>query len=315
MVLYNSIEIGRRLLEAKEIVAYGEWGKWLKESVDYSQSTANNLMRIFEEYGADQITFLNDNAKSQALGNLSYTQAVALMGIPSEDREVFIAQNNIDDMSTRELHQAIKDKEKAEKEKADAILITKKLQEELEKERDEKFQVESKYWTSDKVLRDTQMKYQTSELNLQKEREDSKKSVKKILQLEKSISEAQDSGSSEEVEKLKTSLAEAENQLNTSEVKLQDLEKQLQEKPVDVTETIVEKIPDEVERELQELRQKISQNNGQSAVKFKVYFDELVKNFKNLLGTLEEIKATDSETYNKYKTAVSGLIDKMGERL
>jgi hypothetical protein len=259
MVLYNSIEIGRRLLEAKEIVAYGEWGKWLKESVDYSQSTANNLMRIFEEYGADQITFLNDNAKSQALGNLSYTQAVALMGIPSEDREVFIAQNNIDDMSTRELHQAIKDKEKAEKEKADAILITKKLQEELEKERDEKFQVESKYWTSDKVLRDTQMKYQTSELNLQKEREDSKKSVKKILQLEKSISEAQDSGSSEEVEKLKTSLAEAENQLNTSEVKLQDLEKQLQEKPVDVTETIVEKIPDEVERELQELRQKISQ--------------------------------------------------------
>ena len=52
MVLCNSIEIGRRLVEAKEMLPHGEWGKWLETSVDYSQSTANNLMRIFEEYGA-----------------------------------------------------------------------------------------------------------------------------------------------------------------------------------------------------------------------------------------------------------------------
>src|SRR5690606_12544295 len=78
-VLFNAIEIGRRLVEAKQYVSHGEWGKWLEESVELKQSTANNLMRIFEEYGSDQLALFGDNAKSQALGNLSYTQAVALL--------------------------------------------------------------------------------------------------------------------------------------------------------------------------------------------------------------------------------------------
>jgi len=69
------------------MVEHGQWGNWLKDSVDYSQSTANNLMRIFEEYGSNQIALFGNNANSQALGNLSYTQAVALLGIPAEDRE------------------------------------------------------------------------------------------------------------------------------------------------------------------------------------------------------------------------------------
>jgi len=78
-VLFNSIEIGKRLAEAKIMLGHGEWGGWLKSYVDYSQSTANNLMRIFTDYGSSQITLFCDNAKSQALGNLSYTQAVALL--------------------------------------------------------------------------------------------------------------------------------------------------------------------------------------------------------------------------------------------
>ena len=109
MVLFNSIEIGRRLTEAKIMIEHGEWGEWLEKYVDYSQRTASNLMRIFVEYGSSQISLFCDNAKSQALANLNYTQAVALMGIPQEDREAFIQERDIDGMSTRELQAAIKD--------------------------------------------------------------------------------------------------------------------------------------------------------------------------------------------------------------
>lgn len=45
VVLFNSIEIGRRLTEAKAMVKRGTWGTWLKERVDYSQRTANNFGR------------------------------------------------------------------------------------------------------------------------------------------------------------------------------------------------------------------------------------------------------------------------------
>lgn len=144
VVLYNSIEIGRKLVEAKEVVPHGEWGNWLEEAVDYSKSTANNLMKIFEEYGSDQITLLDDNLKSQAFGNLNYSQAVLLLGLPSDDREKFVEENKVDEMSTRELKKAIDDLKKANKEKDNAL-----------KERDEAIEKLSALEESNRILEET----------------------------------------------------------------------------------------------------------------------------------------------------------------
>lgn len=69
MVLGYAIEIGRKLVEAKAMLPYGQWGQWLKEEVEFSQSSAQNFMRIFEEYGAKQVSLFGD-AESQTLGNL-----------------------------------------------------------------------------------------------------------------------------------------------------------------------------------------------------------------------------------------------------
>lgn len=144
VILYNSIEIGRKLVEAKELVPHGEWGNWLEEAVDYSKSTANNLMKIFEEYGSNQITLLDDNLKSQAFGNLNYSQAVLLLGLPSEDREKFVEDNKVDEMSTRELKKAIADLKKANKEKDNAL-----------KERDEAIEKLSALEESNRILEET----------------------------------------------------------------------------------------------------------------------------------------------------------------
>lgn len=42
----NMIQLGQELLKAKEKVPHGEWGEWLREKVDFSQRSANQLMRI-----------------------------------------------------------------------------------------------------------------------------------------------------------------------------------------------------------------------------------------------------------------------------
>lgn len=144
VVLYNSIEIGRKLVEAKELVPHGEWGNWLEEAVDYSKSTANNLMKIFEEYGSNQITLLDDNLKSQAFGNLNYSQAVLLLGLPSDEREKFVEDNKVDEMSTRELKKAIADLKKANKEKDNAL-----------KERDEAIEKLNALEESNRILEET----------------------------------------------------------------------------------------------------------------------------------------------------------------
>ncbi|WP_018212352.1 DUF3102 domain-containing protein [Desulfitobacterium hafniense] len=109
MLLKNAIEVGRRLKEAKELLNHGEWLKWLKESVNYSKSTAENLMNLYKEYGPKLLSLSDDDLNSQALGNLTYTQAVLLLGLPEEEREEFVAQNDLDSMTTRQLSQTVKE--------------------------------------------------------------------------------------------------------------------------------------------------------------------------------------------------------------
>lgn len=65
MLLKNAIEVGRRLKEAKELLNHGEWLKWLKESVNYSKSTAENLMNLYKEYGPKLLSLADDDLNSQ----------------------------------------------------------------------------------------------------------------------------------------------------------------------------------------------------------------------------------------------------------
>jgi chromosome segregation ATPase len=308
MVLYNSIEIGRRLTEAKELISHGEWGKWLERSVSYSQSTAQNLMRIFNEYGADQITLLGDNAKSQALGNLSYTQAVALLGIPQEEREQFIEEHDIDSMSTRELQQAVKEKEEAIKENE---RLKEKLESAISKAQEaynvnrklieDKKKAEEEAKLSDNVLREEQENVRVLQMALKKHKEDSNTVIMKLQStisgLNEQLSRAQDSGDADEVNRLQDSLNQAENELEDSKKRIEELENQLKEKPVEAAVTI-QNVPD-----------------NKSILKYSIIFDDLVKKFGELLGALAEIKESNEESYAKYKNATSTLINKMSARL
>lgn len=255
IVLRSAIEIGNRLNEAKELVAHGEWGPWLEANVHYSQSTANNFMRIAEEYGSNY----------QAIENLTYTKALALLGVPADEREQFAQDNDVENMSARELQQTIKEKKQLEKE-------IKKIQQAAEKDRKEREALE-----------------------------------KQVIELQDKLFDAEIDGNAEEAKRLQKELSDAQN-------KVKKLEAELKAKPIDVP-AIVEKIPEEIERELEELRQKAVQPGSESTVKFKVQFEALAAGFGDLLGTLTEIQTADPETHEKYKGAVLGLIGKMSQTL
>lgn len=274
IMLQASIEIGRRLTEAKALVAHGEWGGWLEKSVDYSKSTANNLMRIYEEYGDKQISFFG-GSNLQALGDLNYTQAVALLGIPADEREQFVEEHDLGSMSTRELQQAIKERDAAVKER--------------DKARQAVSGLDSKYTATAEQLRESR---------------EAEKRLQEALDQERK--RAKETGESDERAK------QLEAQLKEAQQKVKHLEEEAR-KPITVEPAIVEKVPVEVERELGELRAK--QQQSEAVLKFRVHFDGLVGGFQALLTTLAEIRETSAEDYEKYRGAVSGLIGKMQERL
>lgn len=132
MVLNASIEVGRRLTEAKAKLPHGRWGEYLKNEVGYSPSQAQNLMRVFREYGSDQQSLFGGEAKSKTFGRLTFSQALSLLVIPDEDeREKFVLENDVEHMSVRELNEALKARDEAEERAAAAIEDAKDIRREV----------------------------------------------------------------------------------------------------------------------------------------------------------------------------------------
>lgn len=112
-MLHDAIEIGRRMVEAKEQLPHGEFGPWIKANTGYSTSKANDYMRIFREYGSPQGSLFGAEVNCQTYGNLNYSQALALLSVPTEEREEFVLEHHAEDMSIRELKQAIRERDEA----------------------------------------------------------------------------------------------------------------------------------------------------------------------------------------------------------
>ena len=107
----SCIEIGRLLLEAKGLVPHGEWGKWLAENVDYSESTANNLMRCFKEFGSEQIDIFTGVSDADFFSVLNQSQMLEVIALPKEQRRDFVEAHREEiesgEMSTRKMREEI----------------------------------------------------------------------------------------------------------------------------------------------------------------------------------------------------------------
>ena len=113
MTVYLGVEIGRRLVEAKQMLPHGAWGDWVKQETEFSQSTANRFMRVFEEYGEEQIGIFGAVENSSTLQNLSISNALRLLAVPKEEREEFAAEVDAEHISARELEQVIRERDEA----------------------------------------------------------------------------------------------------------------------------------------------------------------------------------------------------------
>lgn len=113
MAIMCVIEIGRRLVEAKEMLQHGEWGEWLKNEVEFSQSKANKYMQIFRKFGSTQVSLFGAELNSDSYTNLNYNQALKLLAVPDEEVEEFVKDNNVSELSTRELDKLIKERDAA----------------------------------------------------------------------------------------------------------------------------------------------------------------------------------------------------------
>ncbi|ASS66393.1 MULTISPECIES: DUF3102 domain-containing protein [unclassified Paenibacillus] len=275
--LQGAIQIGLRLTEAKALVGHGEWGDWLKANVNYSQSTANNFMRVATEY----------EASGQALANLSYTQAVALLAVPAEEREEFVEQNQASEMSSRELQAAIKAKQEAEK----AL-----------KEKEEQLAAEQLARQEEEGMRSALYAKYEEEQELRKRQEE------QIRELEQQSQQAQTSGDDKALKQLKADLRKAEKAASASEKRIADLQAELDQKAQDgqteaevkiaaeverIKAELVEqarKREDEVAKQLADVQEQLRKNNNVAGIKIKMHFEAMLADAQLLLQSLGELE-------------------------
>jgi len=149
IMLASSIEIGKRLTEAKDMIDHGAWGKWLQDNVNYSERTAQNLMRVYDQYGdkfgMTEMDSLFASGAPNVFEELSYTQALALLSLPTDaEREEFVKENDVASMSTRELQEAIKARKEAEDRAMDAEKRAWEAKEKLRQAENRALQAEDK---------------------------------------------------------------------------------------------------------------------------------------------------------------------------
>lgn len=306
-----AIEIGERLLEAKELVPHGEWGNWLKKNVNYSQSTANNFMRLYKEYGNDRGSLFTTLTNSQTIMNLDVSKALALTVLPPEEREEFVSEHDVESMSTRDLKEALQE--------------NKELKQQLEE-------------------KERQITQSASQLDIaiserQRMQDKLNESVNRNAGYEKSLQLKIDAAKRLEVEK-----KAAEEKQKESEKKAQELQRKMEElksrKP-EVDQQVIGELRAEAEKEaerrfaqeIEKLRaekEKAEQRAAEAEEKNRqlqskanseqskelIVFDEKFKSFQDSYNQINQLIAKmEGPTADKVRGAVRKLLSVMEQKL
>lgn len=123
-LLDTGIQIGYRLQIAKEKVSGESFAEWVERETEFSKSSAYRFIQLYESYGKDQGSVFGIENAFPMLGKVSISNALRLLAVPEEERESFAAEVDAEHISARELDEAIKAREKAERlrEEADELV-------------------------------------------------------------------------------------------------------------------------------------------------------------------------------------------------
>ena len=300
--LRGAIEIGRRLREAKSLIAYGQWGKWLQENVDYSERTAQNLMNIADEYGRRQ---------SAALEDISVTQAILLLGLPAGEREAFAAENDMDAMSTRELKEQIDRLKKEAQERQGTIdqLLSQAAA------RPDTIEIPPPDYERIKAqLEESQRARNAAEDALRAARLDAEENRRRLREAETRAESAEDAAaasreSAGEIDKLKKKLADAENRAAAlkKEAAAQEANHQAALAEAQKAEA------GEGGREMEALREQVRQTMAQSAAR--AAYDGLRDAYDRLKTVLEEMEGKEAALARSFRAAFGKALHIMAEEV
>ncbi|MCR5175796.1 MAG: DUF3102 domain-containing protein [Anaerovibrio sp.] len=290
-----TLEIGKRLIQAKGAVGHGNWSHWLKDNVDYSERTAQNIISIYERFGNGQQKLFGANADPEQVAKLNRSQMLALMSIKDEEQCFeFMSEHKEDlqDMSKRELEAAIRELNAVKAREEQNHNFAKLKQEQLDKANAELDDLKAKYQHDmDELQKQLNRAGDNTELSALKD---------KLAEMEKYQTLYNDA---------QAAAMESQTKLEKEIAELKQENEAIKNAPVEAA--VVEKVPEETVKEMEALKAKIAElekakpETSEAEKKFAHHFENIRA---ELQASVEWLGKIDEDKAEKYRTIFKKML-------
>lgn len=219
------LTIGNGLIEAKGKLNHGEWLPWLTENVGYSEKQAENYMKIARNYSNPQL-----------VADLGMRKALSLLALPEGERENFVAEANVVDMTSRELEKAVRERAEALEAKTKAEADLKAMEDAVAKTMTSLDQANSAKDALQKELdelksRPVEVAIQVDQEAVEKAREEGYQQARKELKTAEKAAGEQVSKANADAASIKTELQKKQKEVEDLQFELKRAREKLEVKP------------------------------------------------------------------------------------
>lgn len=306
-----TLAIGRGLIELKERLPHGEWLTCLSERFNYSERTAQRLMKIAREW-----------SNPTAVSDLGARKAFAILSLPPDERDTFIAgthlvngkEKTVIDMTSRELEKAIRERDEARKAAETAQADARSAEESRAKMEADMRALEEIHRSAQEDNAHAQEALAKAQAELKELRE---RPVDVAVEVDQKAVEAARAEAVAEmqakVDAAEAARKEAEKRLKAAEGSLKDARKQVGDNAAAMARA------EKAEAELAEARRQLEaaakaekaaavNQNGDLAL-FNVIFNQTQEGVNKMHGLRLKLGRDDMELDEKLKTAINALAD------
>lgn len=292
----GALKIGERLCEAKELLGHGEFLPWIKDEFGWTDRTAQKLMAVYREFGDSQKSLFGPEINTKTYSDLPVSKLYLLISVPESEREDFVKENNVAEMSVREMEKLLREKKEAEDESREAHAELNKLAD--------------KYAALSAVASEQEKELKAAQADVSASIEAAKKEA--AAEAEKARRTAEKAQKAAE--------AEAKKARDEAEAAKKDLQ-QLRDNP-EIPQEVMDKLKaqfgkaaEEAEARAREAEAKLKVSDPDVAM-FKLHFDNLQKTAASMAQLITKMKRSgNADMADKLSRAACAVLERVKEEL
>lgn len=292
----GALKIGERLCEAKELLGHGEFLPWIKDEFGWTDRTAQKLMAVYREFGDSQKSLFGPEINTKTYSDLPVSKLYLLISVPESEREDFVKENNVAEMSVREMEKLLREKKEAEDESREAHAELNKLAD--------------KYAALSAVASEQEKELKAAQADVSASIEAAKKEA--AAEAEKARRTAEKAQKAAE--------AEAKKARDEAEAAKKDLQ-QLRDNP-EIPQEVMDKLKaqfgkaaEEAEARAREAEAKLKVSDPDVAM-FKLHFDNLQKTAASMAQLITKMKLSgNADIADKLSRAACAVLERVKEEL